>query len=845
MDKLHKLSFISFIRSIQGKILIASVLACVALFMAWQTSKDAFKTVLTSFDNISAPNDKLRLINEISRRVTRLDQMQKAFPLKNPSKYYGFLTETKKLSLKIDTLKKLDADRPNQIMRLSILKKLLQDRDRLYISYLNVRLGFVNNKAFSSQVQLLNKMVNKSAEQTDSLVTTTVKKTATTTFFPSPSVSEKEQRHGFFSKLFGKKKSEVNDAKVDNPYQIVDSEFKIKKDTIALAMRDSLLKGVGKTIQYIKKAQKTNSELFVRREAMLNKVNAKIVSQILAILKKIENEVVAQTGANNKAAKLAVDDSIKRISLIMLSFFLLTALLVYLILRDVSRINKYRKELEEAKEEAEYHGLAKHRFLTNMSHEIRTPLQSILGYSEIIMKQQYPKKEDIEVIHNSSNHLLQIVNEVLDYNRIISGKFTFANEAFDMQELLNEVISILRLQAEQKKIILKTDYDSSVSASLNGDPFRLKQILYNLLGNAIKFTHKGEVELKVRSKQVSDQVFYRFDVSDTGPGLSPNDLDRIFNEFEQADYEKQTQKGTGLGLAISKQLIENQGGNVSVTSELGKGSVFTFELPFSKSNVAVSRENQISISDEELRPYKVWIVDDDPFILELCARMFEQNKIEYRCFSSPLEMLNAPLDTDVKYILVDIRMPEMSGIELCRLLRKKIPLETQVYALTAQVMPEEHEHVLRGGFNGILTKPFKEVELIGLVRKHASISNSNVSTPVLNMKTIEKMTFGDPALIATILLRFSEDSLNDIDELYAKINDLDVEAVLLLIHRIAGRTAQAGGRELAESFRLTEMELEKDKELTRERVKHILWLSNQLNDLAMATRNYNSRETIL
>jgi CheY-like chemotaxis protein len=237
------------------------------------------------------------------------------------------------------------------------------------------------------------------------------------------------------------------------------------------------------------------------------------------------------------------------------------------------------------------------------------------------------------------------------------------------------------------------------------------------------------------------------------------------------------------------------------------------------------------------------VVDDDPFILELCARLFQQNKIDYRCFNSPFEILNTTWDIDVKCMLIDIRMPEMGGIELCRLLRKRMPVQTQVYALTAQVMPDEHQHVLRGGFNGILTKPFRESDLIALVKKHGFVSPAVTEKPLLDIKAIEKMTFGDPALVASILTRFSEDSLNDIEELYAKINEHNVEGVLLLIHRIAGRTAQAGGRELAEQFRLTEIGLGKDMELTQEGIKHILWLTNQLSDLAVATSNYSNKET--
>jgi signal transduction histidine kinase/DNA-binding NarL/FixJ family response regulator len=833
----------SFIRSVKGKIIIAAILACFALFMAWGTSKNAFKAMLNAFENVSAPNEKLRIVNDLSRRITRLDQVQNARVLNNPARYYGFFKETKKLSLEIDTLKSLYAGDRAQIKRLNTLKKLLQDRDKLFMNYLRVREGLINNKSFKAQVRALNEMVNKSATQADSTVTTTEKKTSTTTVYPDETPTEKEESRGFFSKLFGKKKLRKDDSTENKPYQIVNEELNVKHDTLAKAMQDSILKELGETMHNMEKMQQRKSALFVNRETVLINSSANVIRQIITILKKVENEVVAQTDLNNKVAKNVVNSSIKRISLIMLAFLMLTVLLLYFILTDISRINRYRKELELAKDEAEYHALAKHRFLSNMSHEIRTPLQSIIGYAEMVKQQEHPQKKDIEAIYRSSGHLMQIVNEVLDYNRIISGKIAFVNHIFNMQVLLDEVISVMSLQAEKKAIIMKPDYDSSVAAFVDGDSFRLKQVLYNLLGNAIKFTNNGEVILTVNGKQVNDKIHYAFDVTDTGIGLAASDIGRVFNEFEQAGDEKQNHAGSGLGLPITKELIENQGGSIRVKSELGKGSSFIFELAFT------SAEQPESITEQDApllakRTGKVWIIDDDPFILELCSRIFDNNKIEYRCFTSPSEILNATWDDDVKCLLLDMRMPEMSGMELCRLLRKQVPADVMIYALTAQAMPEERESVLKQGFNGLLMKPFREAELIALV-KDIPIADKEDSISEFNISNIEKMTFGDPEQIAKILTRFAEDSHNDIKELHTCINEDNADAVLLLAHRIAGRTAQLGARELAENFRLAEMELNGDKELTAARIKNILSLTDKLQGLVMATQQYSYKETVL
>ncbi|MCR8559410.1 response regulator [Mucilaginibacter sp. BJC16-A38] len=829
-----------FITSVKGKIIIAATLACFALFLAWSTSKDAFTAMLDAFENVSAPNEKLRLVNELSNGLARIDQVQRARLLNSAVSYSGFFDETKKLNSKIDTLKSLYPPASVQVVRLSTLKKLLQDRDRLFVNYLRVREGLINNKSFSAQVENLNNIVDESAKQADSTVTTTEKKTSTTTVYPADTAKTKSDNRGFFNKLFGKKKTKRVDS-LNKPYQIVNEEFHVQHDTLAMAIQDSLLKGLGKTMKDLEAIQQRKSALFVNREAVLTRSSSNIIRQIMAILKKVEAEVVAQTAQNSLAAKNMVHGSIKRISLIMLAFVCLTILLVYFILRDISRINKYRKELELAKDEAEYHALAKHRFLSNMSHEIRTPLQSIIGYAEMIKQQEHPQKKDIEAIYRSSGHLMQIVNEVLDYNRIISGKFSFASQEFELQELLDDAIAVMTLQADKKEITLKTDYDDTVSAYVTGDPFRLKQILFNLLGNAIKFTQHGGVILSVKGKQIDNKITYHFDVTDTGLGLTPADIERIFNEFEQAGDEKQNQAGTGLGLPITKELIESQGGTIKVKSKPGKGSSFIFDLEFEKAEQPVSNNVNNKASTNQQAGGKVWIIDDDTFILELCSRIFDHNKVAYRCFTSPHEMLNTAWDDDVKYLLLDIRMPDMSGIELCQLLRKQIPADVKIYALTAQALPGERESVLQQGFNGLLMKPFRESELVALVKGEPA-DYSDV--PQINIKAIEKMTFGDPEQTAKILARFAADSINDAQELKTAIERQNIEKILLLTHRIAGRTAQAGARELAESFRLIEMELNVDRELSSKKIKTILSLAKKLSDLAIATRDYTFIETV-
>jgi len=821
-----------FVNPVRGKIIIASILACTALFTAWKTSKNAFMVVLNSFQKVSAPNDKLRQVDELSYMVMQLDQEQRANILAHHYKSAAHISETKKISAKIDTITHLYASAPKQVKRLKTLKNLLLERGRLYTDYADVREGLINNKAFTQQLSELNDIVNKSAAQTDSMVTSTERKISTTV---TPAVHKKHV--GFLKKLFGRQ-----DTDTTHNYKVVE-EVHVRQDTLTSGLKDSLIQGVGRTMQDMAKTQQVKSQAFVRREALLGRANANVTRQMLAILKKVEADAIAQAAGEDVHARDAVKRGIERISLIMILFAWLTALLVYFILRDISRINKYRRELEAAKDEAEHYALAKHRFLSNMSHELRTPLQSILGFTEIIRDDPKPQKKDIEIIYRSANHLLQIVNEVLDYNRIISGKFTFVDEPFNLSQLLEDVLSVMRPQAEKKglKLISETDADAIIG-QLSGDAFRLKQVLYNLVGNAIKFTDDGSVTLKASVQDLKKQVICHFEVTDTGVGLSESEIDHIFNEFEQAGSEKRVRSGTGLGLAIAKALIESQEGNITVKSQPGKGSTFAFGLKFRKAVNVVDNEPEISMIQPVNASGKVWVIDDDAFILEFCARIFDQYKVAYHCFSSASAMLAADWDNEVTCILIDMRMPGMDGAELCRLMRRKAPAGTRIFALTAQVMQDEISSISEYGFDGLLMKPFSGSELINIAGGKPPQKAATIN-PLLDMDALEKMTLGNAGQTGQILLHFAEDTLQDIARLKPAMNKKQVDDMLLLIHRIAGRTAQVGAGELSKNFRLAEMQLRKSNDLSPEWIEKLNEQIEELQDLALSVKDMAENAT--
>jgi len=729
-----------------------------------------------------------------------MDQLQKKQAISDPGNYDKFFAQSKKLRAVLDTLKALYGNDSLQQVRIASIDALLTERDKQFVNYLEVRGQLVNDGVITRQVKRVNALVAKNTAKPDSTVVTSEQKTLTTTVVP-----QEEDSRGFLGKLFKRKKPEETKS-----FKIVNEE-NVKRDTLSIVNDVTIAKDVNRSLLVIQTAQKLKSQAFIEKEAELANANTKLIAEMLNILRKVEDEAVNQIEKSSLRAKDVVNTGISRISTIMLVFFGITIVLLYFILTDITKSIRYRKALEAARDEAEFHGRAKQRFLSNMSHEIRTPLQSIIGYAELIKQQIYPQRKDIDAIYYSSEHLLQIVNEVLDYNRIVSGKFTFSEDTFSIKELLKEVIMILKPQAEKKNLALNTDFQLGNIEYISGDAFRLRQILLNLVGNAIKFTAEGEVLLTVYFKRKGDDLHFTFIVKDTGVGFSEQEALHIFGEFEQSETTASMAKeGSGLGLTIVKALVDGQGGRIYAKSKKGEGSSFMVYLRF---RYAAAPLLEKSLTPKLENGMEVWVIDDDKLILELCGLLLQRHNIRYRCFDSPAEMLATPVSDEVKYILMDLRMPEMSGRDLFKLMKPKLSPEVKVYSVTAQVLPEERAKLMELGFDGVVMKPFREQELLTLLKSGnkggTEIRTGAAEGPeiIFDPSYLEKMTFGDEEQLFKILKRFSEDCLQDIEDLKDSMENNKVSQFSLLVHRLAGRIAQIGSAELAAEFRKLEIEV--------------------------------------
>jgi PAS domain S-box-containing protein len=398
---------------------------------------------------------------------------------------------------------------------------------------------------------------------------------------------------------------------------------------------------------------------------------------------------------------------------------------------DITPLECAKAELERSKNAAEAANVAKSAFLANMSHEIRTPMNAILGFAEL-MKRGFDmntgeRQEYVEIIHSSGQHLLGLINDILDLSKVESGRMQI--EWIDCQphQIMHEVVSVLDARAREKELDIGFTIEGTIPETIKADPTRLRQILTNLAGNALKFTEAGSVHVHAQSYARQDGVpMLRFEVRDTGIGIPADKLTSIFNPFSQAD-ESTTRRfgGTGLGLSISRKLAELMGGAVSATSEMGKGSSFFADIQlFADPQTALINHEQAtaqlsslkdtSDEDVELPPGRILVVDDGESNRKLIELILTRAGVEVVCAENGEVAVKAVITDSFDAVLMDVQMPVMDGYTAMKLIREaghSIP----IVALTAHAMNEERDRALSSGFSHFLTKPVDIDDLFELV----------------------------------------------------------------------------------------------------------------------------------
>ena len=517
--------------------------------------------------------------------------------------------------------------------------------------------------------------------------------------------------------------------------------------------------------------------------------------------------------------------------------FGLAFLLVFVVMQQVEDLKKAYEEKQKAIDLSD----AKTRFLAGMSHEIRTPINSILGMNEMILKEN---KDDVideyaRTVRSSGRLLLSLVNDVLDFSKIEAGKIEILEEEYSLSGVLSDIMAMLTERAESKSLTLSTQIRGEVPDGQIGDEARLKQVLTNIINNAIKYTDTGSIHVTVTGSYINDEKFgLEISVKDTGRGIKKEDIDTLFNAFYRADLMKNNSiEGTGLGLAIVKSIVDSMGGEISVESEYGKGSVFCVKIPVGVFDATPVKEDFANRKNDRKEDFHcdytsdadILVVDDNSANLKVVKLFLKETGIQPEVCSGGAEAFELCKKNKYDLILLDHMMPSPDGMETLKLIKNdagSMNKETDVIVLTANALAGSREMYLSAGFVDYLVKPIDSQKLLSTVKKYLPAGKVYDKEEEQVSKTVEADTeiirncgsfretlkevlpdmdydialshCSDEEILKEIIGEVSGNYEERLEKLKGFLNDKDYKAYMIEVHAIKGNMATVGLMELSE-----------------------------------------------
>lgn len=711
------------------------------------------------------------------------------------NEYYHYLKAMKEVNASIDTLETILTDTLQQA-RLDTVRTLLQNKQWNMYAVLEAMRNTPTDQIYQEQLDSL-------IAQQDSLLSTPHIRRKVITHHNSYTIHHKKK--GFFKRLAdvfapGKEDSTQVSNVIQEEYTDTLDEVYSPIDTIS-----SMITGIQHKVFQTRQKE---TEMLNTRISSLRVIGSGLSQRVNQLLENIEHD--EQEAARTK---LMQEEEIRKeaaetMAKIAIAAFVLVLVFSIVIARDITRNNHYRRELEKAKSYAENLLVAREKLMLTITHDIKAPAGSIIGYIDLLIRLVNDRRQQFYLsnMKSSAQHLLALVTSLLDYHRLEAGKMDLHPVAFNPHELLTDIYNSFLPLAEKKQLQLDFKEKLPETLTLEGDPFRIRQIVENLLSNALKFTAAGGITLQ--AEYHGNQ--FVFCVSDTGCGMTASEQERIFKEFTRLS-SAQGQEGFGLGLSITRKLVELLLGRIDIESAPGKGSTFKVSMPLpsiSPKPAPGSKEPAITLPKIHLR---IAIIDDDRIQMHLTEAMLHNAaeevkgfKVEAVCCEQPEELIEQLKNRTFDLVFTDIQMPAMNGFELLHHLRNQNFAQAQsipVIAITARGDMNEN-YFLQKGFAGMLQKPFNQSELKKVVKNalpHLTVSDNIPDTsPVqkdthetsphtdqpYNFSPLTAFSEDDPEAAKEILRTFAQETQKNMEKLQTAISNKDMEALCATAHKM-------------------------------------------------------------
>ncbi|MCC6385159.1 MAG: response regulator [Bacteroidia bacterium] len=667
---------------------------------------------------------------------------------------------------------------------------------------------------------------------TDTALTRILEVTGTDSIYIPDSLSEQnmdilfrtnEQKRSFFNRLFTSDKKKQNELRT----LIEKAELDREKKQAELIKHVETNKHITETLnkQYLR-LQNLN-----RQELQLLEDDKKVSAKINNLTKDLEELRQQQNEKRINTARSFVFHSSSSIQWILISGSVLILLLTLLLIRDTIKADLYREDLDAAKKKAEDMAHARQQFLSTMSHEIRTPLTAISGYSNLLSKSPLNKQQSqyLDFINDSADHLLKIVNDILELSRLDSGKLKLEKTPFSPAAVAEDVCDLLRLKANEKDVILSCGTSAIQNLTVGGDPFKLRQILLNLIGNAVKFTQKGSVTLEcLPEKETELQTNLKFIIRDTGIGMAEEQLNNLFSEFNQADETISRRfGGSGLGLSITHKLVTLHAGSIKVKSIEKMGTEITVCIPYTVSQplkvTEKDKQKEIKLKTQTLNGIKV-LLADDVFINRLLQKeVLEQAGAEVETAGSGYAIIEYlrqhPGEVDV--VILDLQMPGLSGPVTAKKIHEELDADMPLIATTANPVITDSENLTSSGFKQVLVKPFSEAELTKCILSLLSdkIIDSTVSEKLYDTRELELTSRGNSDFVHRMMKIFLFSAESMIGKLEKAVSEKQLELLVATAHRLAPSCRQLSIDYMADRLKWIEEHATSPNEIDWNKIK--------------------------